>query len=98
MDTQEDHRKVFEKKEVVNYMKDDLVYFDVEEITNELWPQVVDRSIFMDEVAVKRKNEDLIYIVVGRVSSELWPQEVDRNMSCKLSFNRNKLNEYDSLY
>ena len=92
MATQEDHRNVFEKKEVVNYMKDDLVYVDVdvEEITSELWPQVVDRSIFMDEVAVKRKNEDLISIVVGRVSSELWPQEVNRNMSCKLSFNRNK--------
>ena len=66
-------------------MKDDLVYVDVEEITSELWPQVVDRSIFMDEVAVKRKNEDLIYIV-------------DPNMSCKLSFNRNKYNEYDRLY
>ena len=90
MATQEDHRNVFEKKEVVNDMKDDLVYVDVEEITSELWPQVVDRSIFMDEVAVKRKNEDLISIVVGRVSNELWPQEVDRNMSCKLSFNRNK--------
>ena len=86
----EDHRNVFEKKEVVNYMKDDLVYVDVEEITSELWPQVVDRSNFMDEVAVKRKNVDLISIVVGRVSSKLWPQEVDQNMSCKLSFNRNK--------
>ena len=63
----EDHRNVFEKKKVVNDMKDDLVYIDVEEITSELWPQVVNRSIFMDEVAVKRKNEDLIYVVVGRV-------------------------------
>ena len=46
MATQEDHRNVFEKKEVVNDMKDDLVYIDVEEITSEPWPQVVDRSIF----------------------------------------------------
>ena len=90
MATQEDHCNVFEKKEVVNDMKDDLVYVDVEEIRSKLRPQVVDRSIFMDEVAVKRKNEDLIYIVVGRVLSELWPQEVDQNMSCKLSLNRNK--------
>ena len=76
MATQEDHRNVFEKKEVVNDMKDDLVYVDVEEITSELWPQVVDRSIFIDEIAVKRKNLDYIYIVVGRVSIEVWSQEV----------------------
>ena len=68
MATQKDHRNVFEEKEVINDMKDDLVYIDVEEITSELWPQVVDRSIFMDEVAVKRKNEDLISIVCCRKS------------------------------
>jgi len=71
MAKQEYGRNVFEKKEVVNDMKDDLVYVDVDKITSELWPHVVDRSIFMDEVAVKRKNEDLISIVVGRVSREL---------------------------
>ena len=46
MATQEDHHNVFEKKEVVNDMKDDLVYVDVEEITSELWPQVVDKHFY----------------------------------------------------